>query len=375
MKKLITLLIIILSGELFGQDSNCLTIHLKRKSKKIFMKQRFNVNDFFLVKNCMYDFEMQNEKQYSAKLIDIKKDTIVFTTYFNSSVAQSNYDKLDTIKTNISNLKKIRLIEDRMVGAYNKISLIDYLISFEIDCNNCKFEPEFIKIKANDSTKYEIVPLLTAQGYNSIYEEKGRTYFYSGDTINTEPEKADTTYRVRNFAWFTPNYVEEINGLAIGFSTENIKNDFSERKDSLKISGLNIELMPLGVIWIFSGTIFNNPPELIENYERYKNHLELKIYGVNLSLSGTIKTAKINGVNISGLSTSVVEINGLSLSGFNTFTYVMNGVNISGVQNIAVKCKGVQIALFNRAKELKGVQIGLWNNNGKFSFPLINFRF
>ena len=75
-------------------------------------------------------------------------------------------------------------------------------------------------------------------------------------------------------------------------------------------------------------------------------------------MSGTFKKAKICGLNVSGINTSVVEINGISISGFNTFAFIMNGLNISLVQNVVVKCRGIQVGLFNRAKDLRGVQIG-----------------
>ncbi len=194
--------------------------------------------------------------------------------------------------------------------------------------------------------------------------------------IKPDRSKMDNTYDRRNIFWFTPCSVEEINGLALGLFTENIKNDPYNEKDSLKINGLNLEISIMRFASLPSMGYSGPFPDSLEFYDEYiSRNIELRINGINISLFGTINEAKISGLNIGGLNTVVDHINGLSLSGLNNFSYIMNGLTVAGIRNRATKGRGVQIGLFNRCTDLRGFQIGLWNRNGKRTLPFINWQF
>jgi len=332
---------------------------------------------FYLYKNCIYEITLTNKKSMSGRLIDIRPDTLYFTNFFNEAVAKKADSKLDTLKINFRGLDKLSLISDRHLDIYTKISLENYEFIFTKDTIHNFLKSEWEQIFTNDSSYYELVPHLTAQGVNLLFEENGQTYYYYGSgLIKPDRSQQDNTYDCKNFIWFTPAKVEKINGLSFGVFTENIKNDKFNEKDSLEINGLNIEINPLMLITL-TMTSYSGPyPDSLEFYEEnLKDKIELKINGFNLSFVGTINEAKVNGVNLAGYNTVVDHINGLTISGANNFSYRMNGLSIAGIRNHATYARGVQIALFNKSTKLKGFQIGLWNVNGKRSLPFINWQF
>ncbi|WP_254517634.1 LA_2272 family surface repeat-containing protein, partial [Salmonella enterica] len=51
------------------------------------------------------------------------------------------------------------------------------------------------------------------------------------------------------------------------------------------------------------------------------------------------------------------------------------GVSVAPFANVGMKCRGIQIGLYNRCNDFRGIQIGMWNENGKRKLPLINWNF
>lgn len=366
--------------ELFAQRDSCWTVLLLGKGNKLEIKQdmgAFSKTGFYLYRNCVYEIETKNSVSYSGRLIDIKPDTLFFTNLFNVNVAGKAGVGLDTIALHYRQLDKLRLIADRSMGIYNKHSFDNFDFIFKKDTSHCSLSSDWMQIFANDLTYYEVVPHLTAQGINLLFEEGGRTYyFYGAGMIKPDRSKMDDTYDTRNFFWGTPCKVEKINGVAIGVFTENIKNDRYNEKDSLKINGLNLEINPFAVFTLMNPHFTGPYPDSIEFYNEYlKEDTEITINGVNVSLINTINETKLNGANITGLITLVDEISGFSLSGISSFAYKLNGVSIAGIYNRATIAKGLQIGLINKSASLKGIQVGLWNTNGKRSLPIINWQF
>ncbi len=193
---------------------------------------------------------------------------------------------------------------------------------------------------------------------------------------SNEVKARNKKYTKRNFFWYTPNKVEEINGLALGAWPENLKNNEIQEPDSLKINGLNIEINPAVLFILIRGVwTRRNPNDICYYYDQVKNKHKAKLNGANISVLGTIGSIKINGLNIGGLNTIADQINGVSICGLNNFAYEHNGVSIAVFRNRAIVAKGIQISLFNKAIDLRGFQFGLWNVNGKRSLPFINWQF
>ena len=391
-KKIIVLLLLqLVSITIFGQNSDSQkdnwNVLLLKKGNQLETKENMSSlskTGFYLYKNCIYDITLRNEKGFEEKkiggrLINIKPDSLIFTNYFNLNAAFSNNAKLDTFAVHYEELDQLKIISDRSLGLYEKISFDNYDFVFKKDTVNYAFKRDWVKIYTNDVMLYEVVAHMTAQGIGALYEQDGRTYFFEGTgLIKPAPPAKDNTYNVRNIIGFTPSNSEEINGIAFGVWTKNMKNSQLNLRDSLVIRGLNIEINPMSIFMIMMGntqTTGRCADDLDYYYKVLKKDWYVKISGVHINPLTTINEITIKGLNITGLITVADEIHGVTISGVNNFAYIMNGLSISGIRNRATLAKGVQIGLFNKATELRGFQFGLWNINGKRSLPFINWQF
>ena len=313
----------------------------------------------------------------NGRLIEIRKDSLLFTNFFNENVAEKAGFNLDTISIHYKQLDELKLVADRALGLFKEYSMDKYDFFFKENSIKHEIPSEWVPLYLNDNSSYEIVPHLTAQGMCYLFEENGQTYYFYGTGL-TKPDKEnmDRSYDVRNVIWFTPCTVEKINGLAVGLLPSNIKNDSYNEKDSLTINGLNLHADIFSMYSLLFNPQIEGPyADSIEFYEEYlKKDIETTINGVNISLGRHVNEAKINGVNLVALMTIVDEIDGLSISGISNFAYKINGLTIAPY-NRSTSIKGVQIGLFNKATNLQGIQIGLWNVNGKRSLPFINWQF
>ena len=370
----------LLSINLFGQADSCWTVLLLERGNRLEVKEdmgAFSKTGFMMYRNCVYEMETKNGQRYSGRLVDIRPDTLVITNFFNENVASRAGVSLDTIPLHYKELDKLRLISDRSMGMYSKHSFDDFQLTFKKDTAHCSLPSDWVQVFSNDTALYELVPHLTAQGVNLLFEEAGRTYYFYG-TGMTKPDRSqmDETYDVRNVFWVTPCKVEKINGIALGVFAENIKNNPYNEKDSLKINGINLKINPFAIFTIMNPHFVGPYPDSIEFYnENLKKDIETTVNGLNVSLVNTINETELNGLTITGLITLVDEIDGFSVSGVSNFAYVFNGVSIAGIYNRATVAKGLQIGLVNKSTTMKGLQIGLWNINGRRSFPLINWQF
>ena len=140
------------------------------------------VNDhgFYLYRNCIYDIGLKSHVKYNARLIDIKKDTLIFTNCFNENVAKMLKQRFDTLYLTPNDISQLFLIGDRIFGLHSKISLAKYNYLFKVDTSNCKFPVYRSILMEGDSIKYELVPYLTQQGIDLVYEREGKTYYFEG---------------------------------------------------------------------------------------------------------------------------------------------------------------------------------------------------
>lgn len=330
-----------------------------------------------MVRNCIYEISLISGRKINGRLADISKDTLFFTNYFNQNTAMLAGAVLDTFPVVVGELDKLHLIADRALGYYEKHSFKNFDFVFRQTKTHCALASGWEKIYNNDEQLYEIVPHLTAQGVNFLFEENGRTYFYYGNGY-TKPDrsKIDRIYRKTNGIVFTPCKREEVNGLAIGMRTKNTKNEQFAERDSLVLRGLALEINPFAIFSLMNPRIEGPfPDSLSVYYEQLKPAWTVKLHGMNLSLVNTINEMDLHGVSVSGCITAVDEIHGVSISGISNFCYVLKGISIAALRNRSTHARGLQIALFNRATDLRGIQLGLWNRNAKRSLPIVNWQF
>ena len=119
---------------------------------------------FYLYRNCIYDIDLKNNIHLSGRLINIQKDTLYFSNFFNADVASNSNAALDTFPIHYHSLYKLNLIADRAMGIYTKYAFDNFDFIFKKDTARCYLQSYWDTIFSNDPAKYELVPRLTAQG-------------------------------------------------------------------------------------------------------------------------------------------------------------------------------------------------------------------
>lgn len=331
---------------------------------------------FYLYENCIYTLLLGKDQQLNARIIGIKKDSIVFTTHFNAAVAAKQKNRFDTMTVSPAAISTIRLIGDRTMGIFHNVALDKYKYEFVTDTLPKRMYIDTIQLYTNLPEKYELVPFLTDQGLNLLYEEGGLTYYFQGrlakDTaqaVEKRPKKDDGIFRRKNVAWALPTRANEINGLALGAHTGQLYG----RK--LTINGLNISADVPAVFLSMMGSVtmlMKIPLASIRDSADVDWHIT-HINGLSVSMGGLMRCRYLNGIMLNGGMCMAMNARGLFISGgYNMFTD-FKGISIAGLRNIAAKGRGIQIGLFNVCKHFKGLQIGLWNVNNKRKMPFFNW--
>ncbi|MFH0893017.1 MAG: hypothetical protein V2A54_01165 [Bacteroidota bacterium] len=369
------------TGLAFSQSDSCYTAIMIKKGcipkANCALAGAYNPCGFYLYRNCLYNIELKNKTQINGRLIDIRPDTLCFTNFINLNAAKKAHRKFDTLKVSLNELWRLNLNSDATFGFYERHYFKNNILIIRKDTGINYIESEWTVSGTNPVYKTELVPYLSANGLYLVYEQNGLTCFYQGGAIDKpDTSKMDRSYKKRNLIWFTPCSVEEINGLAFGMYTKNMKNrDFGER-DTLLVRGLALEINLFALFSLMNPKLNGPFPDSIAYFNQtLSKDWQVKVNGVNISILNTINEMTIRGLSFSSAVTVVDRIYGISVSGVNNFCYVLKGVELAGLRNRAGVARGVQIGLFNKATDLRGIQIGLWNTNGKRSLPFINWQF
>ena len=163
--------------------------------------------------------------------------------------------------------------------------------------------------------------------------------------------------QIRTPIWCFPSCGNTISGIAIGLAE--IKPECRTN-----VNGIRLELIGLGIGIGFAG-FHPSDGDTFESSDG-QQFIPGTINGINLSLSGTIKSDNLNGLTIGGMAQILNHVNGLMLSIGGNISVSINGVQGAFMGNEAGNVKGFQFCLIsNRAESLKGVQIGLFNKTEK----------
>lgn len=356
-----------------AQDSTFRNLYfVKKEQAAVFEKADFQPGEhaFYIYRNCIYDLVLNNGKFIMARIVDIKNDSIYYTLYDHRATAAT-----DTLSVHPGNLKKIRMIGDRLLGLYKGYSLRQCAFFFENSPEPKVFPSQTDTVYSADSTHstiYEVIPYLTAQGLDQLYQQCGITYYYRG--INP-PACEDTAKKtppvIKKGVWFTPSRANKIKGVNVGLETTNIDDK------PLAINGVNLNadflstfLTMYSLFYIPSTNSLINMPDTVN-----RSRMRDSVTGLSLSGGGLAGDVQVKGVSINGLICLVTETKGLTITGIQNVTDAFKGLEICGFRNRAIHGRGVQIGLLNICKHLKGIQLGLWNVNSKRRLPLINWSF
>lgn len=361
----------LLTTQLRGQTKECWTVLLHEKGNQVAVKpdmESFSKTGFYLYRNCVYEIETKAGNRYAGRLADIKPDSLFFTNFLNPQAAQKAGVTFDTLPLHYRQLDKLYLIADRSLGMYTKKSFDQLEFVFSKDSVHCAYASDWIPIYYEDSTQYEVVPHLTAQGITSLYEsDSGSVYYYYGRMDKPTAWQVDTNYVKKAIGFIPAGQVDEITMLAFGFIA--FPGNVNE---TLKVKGVCIEILSLGVFAPIFGSFLAKDAHF---FASKPEPTDVWIYGFNISPGGAVDNRAVKGFYMGAGATMVNKLSGFSFSGIHTRIYEGNGVIVSGLRNQVKKGRGLQIALFNSSQDFKGVQVGLWNKIGKRSFPLINWNF
>jgi hypothetical protein len=263
----------------------------------------------------------------------------------------------------------------RTFGLYKSYSLRRCTYVFESTRKPKSFPQQKDTVFAKDSTHstvYDVVPFLTLQGIDQLYQQCGVTYYYRG----IGPAACEDTSKkgppiIRKWVWFTPSNANKIKGVNIGLLTENLNGR------TLAINGVNLNADVLTVFFsIYAVLTIRSTSSLINTPDTVnRSDIRETITGLSLSGGGLAGDMQLKGVSINGLTCAAIEAKGLVITGTQNLTNAFTGVEICGLRNLATEGRGVQIGLLNICKHLKGIQLGLWNVNSKRKLPIINWSF
>jgi hypothetical protein len=369
----VLVLLLVFSLSLQGQEDQNLYFVMKDRPAKFGEDDyRPRKDGFYLYRNCIYLFVLNNKAYLMAKVTDIRNDSIYYAPY--SRLAETS--GTDTLALHPDQLKKIKLVGDRIMGLYTGINLHRYRYTFVNDTLPKKFNNRLDTVYARDSsssTVYERLPYMTAQGPELLYEKQGVMYHgpvaIPETTIDsTRPKKP---YVLKKGVWVSPTNANEIRGVNIGLLSMTL------RGDSFSVKGVNLNADLLSMIFTFPGILYAwggntliNMPDTIDY-----NYLARRISGFSVSIGGLMTIDKVEGVILNGGICGATQSKGLVITGTQNLVDDFRGVLIAGLRNRSYRGRGLQVGLFNICKHLKGVQIGLWNVNSKRRLPFINWSF
>lgn len=356
-----------------AQDSTFQNLYFVKKGQAaIFEKADYQPGKraFYIYRNCVYDLVLNSGKFIMVKVVDIKNDSIYYALYESRPAAAA-----DTLSLHPRDLKRIRLMGDRLMGMYKRYALRRCTFVFVNGTEPKKFSSRTDTVYSADSTRrttYEVVPYLTLQGLDQLYQQCGNNYYYRGIS---PPVCEDTTLKsppiIKKGVWFTPSAANKIKGVNVGLLTMNFNGK------PLAINGVNINadlLMALfsihALVLIPSTNSLVNMPDTVDRIAMHDT-----VTGLSFSGGGLADDMLVKGVSINGLTCMVTEANGLTITGLQNRTEAFKGVEVCSLRNRAIHGRGVQIGLLNICKNLKGIQLGLWNVNSKRKLPLINWSF
>lgn len=332
---------------------------------------------FYIYRNCIYQFGMADRSIRTALVVDVRHDSIYYIAAF-SAHSLSTTAPYDTLALHPAQIRSIYLIADRILALYKNQSLKRHQFHFENSLQPKSFRVEKQVRYSEDSsysTEYELVYYMTAQGLNSVYEHRGTSYYYEGILPDPKRDAARTLppFQHRKWVWVSPTHANKVSGLNLGIQTMT-----ASSRDSLVIDGVNINADVLSMFVTVFGIahIIAGPKRLRNGGDSVeKRPINARITGLSISGGGLMGEMLVRGVSINGGMSLTTVVCGLQISGLFSQSYLFKGLMVSGLSNVCTKGRGLQVALFNRCRDLKGVQVGLWNVNGKRKLPIINWDF
>lgn len=211
------------------------------------------------------------------------------------------------------------------------------------------FEGEETPLSRTFGVKLELFPL------SPLFFLAPRSPLSTSDTSYEKVLKADVSEKIYGFNIETGNFLsKDIHGVSITGLMH-----YSRKNNGLSAAGLsNFIERANGLVMAFGGNSVYN--------------------GNGVLIAGPFGNAskRFNGLVIGMGGNEIEKFNGVMIGGpFNNKASFLKGVQIGGENYILNRGRGLQIGIFNKAKNFRGIQLGLWNKNDKRALPFLNWQF
>lgn len=136
---------------------------------------------FAIKMEAIYSMEFTDGKRYESSVVkNITQDSISITNFFNENAARLAGEPFKLINYPLSSLKYVRFIDDRMLSLYSKKNIQKNFGLIVKKMDRAKMCPAVIQFKDKNDEMKVCHFYLTSQGYDLLYEDKGRVYYMEG---------------------------------------------------------------------------------------------------------------------------------------------------------------------------------------------------
>ncbi|RXM37941.1 hypothetical protein BOQ62_19795 [Chryseobacterium sp. CH21] len=164
----------------FG-EGNVLIILKKGKEFTDLKDLRKSGKGFAIKMEAIYSMEFADGKRYESSVVKkITNDSLSITNFFNENAAKLADQPFKLINYPLSSLKYIRFIDDRMLSLYSKKNIQKNFDLMVKKMDRAKMCPAVLQFKDRNGEMKVCHFYLTSQGYDLLYEDKGRVYYLEG---------------------------------------------------------------------------------------------------------------------------------------------------------------------------------------------------
>jgi len=164
----------------FG-EGNVLIVIKKGKEFTDLKDLRKSGKGFAIKMEAIYSMEFADGKRYESSVVKkITKDSLSITNFFNENAAKLAGRSFKLINYPLSSLKYVRFIDDRMLSLYRKKNIQKNFDLMVKKMDQAKMCPAVLQFKDRNGEMKVCHFYLTSQGYDLLYEDKGRVYYMEG---------------------------------------------------------------------------------------------------------------------------------------------------------------------------------------------------
>lgn len=162
-------------------EGNVLIVIRKGKTFTDLKELKKSKTGFALKMEAIYSMEFTDGKRYETSVLkNITHDSISITNFFNENAAAQAGKPFSLIVYPLSSLKYIRFIDDRMLSMYTKKNIQKNYDLIVKKMDHAKMCPAVVDFKDRNGETKVCHFYLTSQGYDLLYEEKGKVYYVEG---------------------------------------------------------------------------------------------------------------------------------------------------------------------------------------------------